>query len=189
LGNRCHASRAMGNSHSLFRRYLAENLDERWQIIQKKLPNCFSISALAIVHTNRSRDAVRLLVFVTFVILEHQLIVPGARTDGHEGFIREPIVESTTNTRAKKAGCLKASWVHSLGVRYSFSTLTAALPGMWNYLTLHLLIAPRIDVDALSWIVWVRWRTLGLLFSMGLSSLIFWKRSPLTHIKAGHVIY
>lgn len=104
-----------------FRRYLAENLIERRDKIVKEITELF----LNLCFRDRqppieTEDAIKLLVTVTFVILGYQRIVPRTRTMVAEGFVREPIVESTATPELRKV--IPESILGSFsGVRYSFS--------------------------------------------------------------------
>lgn len=104
-----------------FRRYLAENRIERRDRIVEEIAGLF----LNLCFQDRpppteAEDVVRLLVSVTFVILGYQRIVPGTRTMVAEGFIRDPIVESTATQELRRV--IPESILGSFsGVKYSFS--------------------------------------------------------------------
>ncbi len=104
-----------------FRRYLAENLIERRDKIVKEIAElflnlCFPDCSPPV----EAEDAIKLLVTVTFVILGYQRIIPKTRTMVAEGFIREPIIESTATPELRKA--IPENILGSFsGVKYRFS--------------------------------------------------------------------
>lgn len=169
-----------------FRRYLAENLIERRDKIVKEIAELF----LNLCFGDRpppieAEDAVRLLVTVTFVILGYQRIVPGTRTMVAEGFIREPIVESTATPELRKA--VPESILGSFsGVRYSFSkaltTRTAARNVELSYITF--VSAPRMLMHRFHELFESDGGHSGPAILMT-SATSFLEASPAYHIKAG----
>lgn len=122
-----------------FRRYLAENLiKQRDAIVQKIIELFFKLCFPKHQLTIEAEDLIKLLITVTFVILGYQRIVPGTRTMVAEGFIREPIVESTASPELRKF--IPESILGSFsGVQYSFfkaqTTRTAARNVELSYIT------------------------------------------------------
>ncbi|MEH2203319.1 MAG: hypothetical protein V7K53_04435 [Nostoc sp.] len=124
---------------SHFRRYLAENLIKRRDAIVEEIAELFlKLCFPDHLSTIEAEDLAKLLITVTFVIVGYQRIVPGTRTMVAEGFIREPIVESTASPELRKF--IPESILGSFsGVRYSFSkaqtTRTAARNVQLSYIT------------------------------------------------------
>jgi hypothetical protein len=104
-----------------FRRYLAEDFIERRDAVVEEVAALF----LDVCFADRgrpagARDAVTLLVAITFMILGYQRIVPGTRALVGEGLIREPIVSSTASAELRRF--IPENILGSFsGVRYSFS--------------------------------------------------------------------
>lgn len=169
-----------------FRRYLAENLIERRDKIVKEITELF----LNLCFPNGSppieaEDAVKLLVTVTFVILGYQRIVPKTRTMVAEGFIREPIVESTATPELRKA--VPESILGSFsGVKYRFSkaltTRTAAQNVELSYITF--VGAPRMLMHRFHQLFESDGGHPGPAILMT-SATSFLEASPAYHIKAG----
>ncbi len=122
-----------------FRRYLAENQIKRRDKIVEEIAELFLHLCFADISLlTEAQDVIKLLVAVTFVILGYQRIVPGTRTMVAEGFIREPIVESTATPELRKV--IPESILGSYsGVKYSFSkaqtTRTTARNVELSYIT------------------------------------------------------
>ena len=110
-----------------FRRYLAENQIKRRDKIVEEIAELFLHLCFADISLlTEAQDVIKLLVAVTFVILGYQRIVPGTRTMVAEGFIREPIVESTATPELRKV--IPESILGSYsGVKYSFSKAISKL--------------------------------------------------------------
>lgn len=169
-----------------FRRYLAENLIERRDKIVKEITElflnlCFPDGSPPI----EAEDAVKLLVTVTFVILGYQRIVPKTRTMVAEGFIREPIVESTATPELRKAVPENILGSFS-GVKYRFSkaltTRTAAQNVELSYITF--VGAPRMLMHRFHQLFESDGGHPGPAILMT-SATSFLEASPAYHIKAG----
>ncbi|MDJ0536879.1 MAG: hypothetical protein QNJ70_31070 [Xenococcaceae cyanobacterium MO_207.B15] len=104
----------------LFRRYLAENLVKKRDDILKKIANLF----LNICFPNSqpphlTRDAIPLLVGITWVILGYQRTVPETRTMVAEGLIKEPIVNPPLSDQLRRFTPENLIGLLS-GVKYNF---------------------------------------------------------------------
>jgi pPIWI RE three-gene island domain Z len=105
----------------LFRRYLAEDFIIRRDAIVDEIAALFQDLCYGEQGQPAGiRDAITLLVAITFMILGYQRIVPGTRALVGEGLIREPIVSSTASTDLRRF--IPENILGSFsGVRYSFS--------------------------------------------------------------------
>jgi hypothetical protein len=106
-----------------FRRYLAENLNQRRDEIMKDISKVFrSVCFKNRPQPDGAHDAIELLVSITFMILGYQRIVPGTRQMVAEGLIHDSIVKATATPELRRF--IPENIMGSLsGVRYS---LTAA---------------------------------------------------------------
>lgn len=105
-----------------FRRYLAENLNQRRDVIMEDISKTF----LQVCFQDRkqplgARDAIKLLVSITFMILGYQRIIPGTRQMVAEGLIRDPIIKATATPELRRV--IPENILGSLsGIKYSLSS-------------------------------------------------------------------
>lgn len=117
---------------ALFRRYLAANLATPQREILDEIVGTF----LKVCFPDRqppmeARDAVVVLVSITFMILGYQRIVPGTRNMVAEGLIRDPVVKGALSPALRKV--LPENIIGSLsGVKYSYSRARSTRGGARN---------------------------------------------------------
>jgi hypothetical protein len=104
-----------------FRRYLAENLNQRRDEIMKDISKVFrSVCFGDHPEPDGAHDAIQLLVSITFMILGYQRIVPGTRQMVAEGLIHDPIVKATATPELRRF--IPENMMGSLsGVKYSLT--------------------------------------------------------------------
>lgn len=104
-----------------FRRYLAENLvKKRDEIIEDIAILFLDICFYKQQQPHLTRDAIPLLVGITFVILGYQRTVPETRTMVSEGLIKEPLLNPPLSDRLRRFTPENLIGFLS-GVKYSFS--------------------------------------------------------------------
>lgn len=129
-----------------FRHYLAENLVKKRDDIVKKIADLF----LKICFGNQepphlTRDAIPLLVGITFVILGYQRTVPETRTMVAEGLIKEPLLNPPLSDRLRRFTPENLIGFLS-GVQYSFSNAQTNRHNSSNVTLSHITFvgAPRM---------------------------------------------
>ena len=131
---------------SLFRRYLAENLVQKRDAIIDKIASLF----LKICFPNGdsphlTRDAIPLLVGITFVVYGYQRTVPETRTMVAEGLIKEPLLNPPLSDRLRRFTPENLIGFLS-GVQYSFSNARTNRHNSSNVTLAHVTFvgAPRM---------------------------------------------
>ena len=129
-----------------FRRYLAENLVKKRDNIVNNIANLF----LSICFGNRelphlTRDAIPLLVGITFVVYGYQRTVPETRTMVAEGLIKEPLLNPPLSDRLRRFTPENLIGFLS-GVQYSFSNARTNRHNSSNVTLAHVTFvgAPRM---------------------------------------------
>ena len=129
-----------------FRYYLAENLVKKRDDIIKKIADLF----LKICFGNKepphlTRDAIPLLVGITFVILGYQRTVPETRTMVAEGLIKEPLLNPPLSNSLRRFTPENLIGFLS-GVQYSFSNARTNRHNSSNVTLAHITFvgAPRM---------------------------------------------
>lgn len=131
---------------NLFRRYLAENLVQKRDVIVDKIASIF----LKICFPNSdpphlTRDVIPLLVGITFVVYSYQRTVPETRTMVAEGLIKEPLLNPPLSNSLRRFTPENLIGFLS-GVQYSFSNARTNRHNSSNVTLAHVTFvgAPRM---------------------------------------------